>query len=108
MVKSVLSQEEMLDIDVPLSRVTLALRRGWEAFKHAGSELCRSKTAIVGALMLLVLLALCLLTPYIARYIPSSKTTASCSRPRVPSIILGRIAMAATFGHASSGGAGVC
>ena len=34
------------------------------------SELCRSKTAMVGALMLLVLLGLCLLTPYIARYDP--------------------------------------
>jgi ABC-type dipeptide/oligopeptide/nickel transport system permease subunit len=70
MVKSVLSQEEILDIDVPVCRVTLALRHGWEAFKHAVSELCRSKTAMVGAFMLLVLLALCLLTPYIARYDP--------------------------------------
>jgi peptide/nickel transport system permease protein len=70
MAKCVLSQEEMLDIDVPVSRVTLALRRCWEAFKNAVSELCRSKTAIVGALMLLVLLGLCLLTPYIARYDP--------------------------------------
>ena len=70
MMKSVLSQEEVLDIDVPVSRVTLSLRRCWEAFKNAVSELRRSKTALVGALMLLVLLALCLLTPYIARYDP--------------------------------------
>src|SRR5262249_58599104 len=70
MVKSVLSQEEISDIDVSVSRVTLSLRRGWEACKNAVSELCRSKTAILGALMLLVLLGLCLLTPYIARYDP--------------------------------------
>ena len=55
MAKSVLSQEEILDIDVPVSRVTLSLRRCWEACKNAVSELCRSKTALVGALMLLVL-----------------------------------------------------
>jgi peptide/nickel transport system permease protein len=71
MVKCVLSQEEEIqDIEVPVSRITLSLRRCWEAFKNAVSELCRSKTAVVGALMLLVLLALCLLTPYIARYDP--------------------------------------
>ena len=70
MAKCVLSQEEMLDIEVPVSRVTLSLHRFWEAFKNAVSELCRSKTAIVGALMLLVLLGLCLLTPHIARYDP--------------------------------------
>src|SRR5207237_5081919 len=70
MAKSVLSQEERLDIDVPVSRVTLSLHRCWEACKNAVSELCRSKTAIIGALMLLVLLGLCVLTPYIARYDP--------------------------------------
>jgi peptide/nickel transport system permease protein len=70
MVKSVLSQEELLDIDVPVSRLTLSLRRGWDTCKNAGRDLCRSKTAVIGALMLLLLFALCLLTPYIARYDP--------------------------------------
>src|SRR5437879_3030491 len=70
MAKSVLSQEETLDIDAPVSRVTLSLHRCWGTLKNAVSELCRSKTAIIGALMLLILLGLCLLTPYIARYDP--------------------------------------
>jgi peptide/nickel transport system permease protein len=70
MAKCVLSQEEMLDIDVPVSRVHLLLHRCWDTLSNAVSELCRSKTAVVGALMLLVLLGLCLLTPYIARYDP--------------------------------------
>ena len=70
MAKSVLSQEEILDIDVSVSRVTLSLRRGWETCRNAGRDLCRSKTAVIGALMLLLLFALCLLTPYIARYDP--------------------------------------
>ena len=70
MAKSVLSQEEILDIDVSVSRVTLSLRRGWETCRNAGRDLCRSKTAVIGALMLLLMFALCLLTPYIARYDP--------------------------------------
>ena len=70
MAKSVLSQEEILDLDVPVSRVTLAWHHCWAACKNAVSELCRSKTAMIGAFMLLVLLALCVLTPYIARYDP--------------------------------------
>src|SRR5262249_11568491 len=70
MAKCVLSQEDTLDLDVPVSRVALSLRRCWAACKNAISELYRSKTAVVGAFMLLVLLGLCLLTPYIARYDP--------------------------------------
>src|SRR5262245_12352767 len=70
MAKSVLSREETLDIDVPVSRVTLSLRRCWDTLANAVSELCRSRTAMIGAFMLLVLFALCLLTPYIARYDP--------------------------------------
>jgi peptide/nickel transport system permease protein len=70
MAKCVLSQEEMLDIDVSVSRVALLLHRCWDTLSNAVSELRRSKTAVVGALMLLVLLGLCLLTPYIARYDP--------------------------------------
>jgi len=70
MAKSILSQEESLDVDMHVPRGTLSPRRCWEAFTHAFSELSRSKTAVVGAFMLLVLLGLCLATPYIARYDP--------------------------------------
>src|SRR5262249_24962863 len=70
MAKSVLSQEESLDVDVRVPRLTLSLRRCREALKNAFSELSRSKTAVVGALTLLVLLGLCVATPYIARYDP--------------------------------------
>src|SRR5438093_6321658 len=70
MAKSILSQEESLDVDMHVPRATLSLRRCWEAFRHAFSELSRSKTAVVGAFMLLVLLGLCLSPPYVARYDP--------------------------------------
>ena len=70
MAKTALSPEELLDVDVHVPRLTLYLHHFWAELKNAVSELCRSKTAMIGALMLLVLLVLCLLTPYIARYDP--------------------------------------
>jgi peptide/nickel transport system permease protein len=70
MAKTALSPEELLDVDVPVPRLTLYLHHFWAGLQNAVSELCRSKTAMIGALMLLVLLVLCLLTPYIARYDP--------------------------------------
>jgi len=70
MAKSALSPEEILEVEVHIPRLTFSLSRCWNGLKNACSELCKSKTALVGALMLLVLLGLCLLTPYIARYDP--------------------------------------
>jgi peptide/nickel transport system permease protein len=70
MAKTALSPEELLEVDVHVPRLTLYLHHCWEGLKNAVSELRRSKTALIGALMLLVLLMLCLLTPYIARYDP--------------------------------------
>ena len=70
MAKTALSPEELLDVDVPVPRLTLYLHHFWAGLQNAVSELCRSKTAMIGALMLLVLLVLCLLTPHIARYDP--------------------------------------
>jgi len=70
MAKSALSPEEILEVEVHVPRLTFSLSRYWNGLKNACSELCKSKTALVGALMLLVLLGLCLLTPYIARYNP--------------------------------------
>jgi peptide/nickel transport system permease protein len=70
MAKIALSPEELLDVDVHVPRLALYLHRFWEGLKNAVRELRRSKTALIGALMLLVLLTVCLLTPYIARYDP--------------------------------------
>lgn len=70
MAKTVLSPEELLDVNVHVPRLTLYLHRFWDGLKNAVRELRRSKTALIGACMLLVLLVLCLLTPHIARYDP--------------------------------------
>lgn len=70
MAKTALSPEELLDVNVHVPRLSLYQHRVWEGLKNAIHELRRSTTALIGALMLFVLLVLCLLTPYIARYDP--------------------------------------
>lgn len=70
MVKTALSHEEFLDVEVRTPGLTQAVRRCWSRLINALRELCRSKTALIGACMLLVLFVLCLLTPHIARYDP--------------------------------------
>ena len=51
-------------------RRAVRMHRAANAFRNAGSELYKSKTAFTGAMMLLVMLVLLLLTPFIARYDP--------------------------------------
>lgn len=70
MAKSAVSHEELLDLEAHAPRLNLALRRFWMSLRNAARELYKSKTACIGALMLLVLGGLCLLTPYIAQYDP--------------------------------------
>jgi len=82
MAKTGLVPEELLDdIDVRVPRLTLYVQRCWAGLKNAGRELCRSKTALIGALMLLVLLVLCLLTPHIARYDPIKQSYRELLQP---------------------------
>jgi peptide/nickel transport system permease protein len=70
MTKSAVVPEESVDLAVRAPRVLRTLSRCWSGFANAYHELCRSKTAVIGALMLVLLFSLCLLTPYIARYDP--------------------------------------
>ena len=70
MAKTALSPEELLDVKVHVPRLRRYWHHCWAGLKNAVRELRRSTTALIGALMLVVLLALCLLTPYIARYNP--------------------------------------
>src|SRR5262245_20742590 len=70
MAKTALWPEKLLDADAPVPRLRRYVRHCWDGMKTAISELRRSKTALIGALMLLILLVLCLLTPHIARYDP--------------------------------------
>lgn len=70
MAKSVLVHEESLEVDVRVPGLLHMLGRWWRGGLMASQELARSKTACIGAFMLLVLCAMCLCTPYITRYDP--------------------------------------
>jgi peptide/nickel transport system permease protein len=70
MAKTAFQDKELRDVDVSPPTLTTYLRRSWSGLKNAVRELYKSKTAFIGAVMLAVLLVLCLLTPYIARYDP--------------------------------------
>ena len=63
-------QEETLDIEVHAPTLKTYVRRYWGAVKNATGELYKSKTAFIGAVMLVILFSACILTPYIAHYSP--------------------------------------
>jgi peptide/nickel transport system permease protein len=62
--------EELLALEVQAPTLQTRLVQYWRAVKNALGELYKSKTAFIGAMMLVVLFAVCLLTPYIDRYSP--------------------------------------
>jgi peptide/nickel transport system permease protein len=70
MVRTALPQEEILDIEIHTPTLKTYLRRYWEILKNVTRELYKSKTAFIGAVMLVILFSACILTPYIAGYSP--------------------------------------
>ncbi len=70
MVRSLAAEPDPLDRDLSLSSLKDRLIRHRNRIKTGISELYKSKTAFVGALMLALLLVACLATPYIDRYSP--------------------------------------
>jgi peptide/nickel transport system permease protein len=70
MVRTTIPQEERLDIEVHAPTLKTYLRQYWSAVTNAIGELYKSKTAFIGAMMLVILFSACILTPYIARYSP--------------------------------------
>ena len=63
-------QAERLDLEVQAPTLQTHLARYWGHIKNAMSELYKSKTAFIGAVMLAVLFAVLIATPYIDRYSP--------------------------------------
>jgi peptide/nickel transport system permease protein len=81
MAKLALPQQELPDMDVHAPTLTTYLRRYWGALKNAVRELYKSKTAFIGAVMLVILFLACLLTPYIARYNPVKQSYRELLQP---------------------------
>jgi ABC-type dipeptide/oligopeptide/nickel transport system permease subunit len=63
-------QEELLALEVQAPTLRTRLAQYWQALQNALGELYKSKTAFIGAMMLVVLFSVCLLTPSIDRYSP--------------------------------------
>ena len=85
MARTTLQPQDVLfdldDLDVQAPTLQTHLARSWRAVKHALSELDKSKTAFIGAMMLVVLFLVCLLTPYIDRYSPIAQNYRELLQP---------------------------
>src|SRR5215467_1411671 len=62
--------DELLTLEVHGPTLPTRLAQYGRVVRNALDELYKSKTACIGAMMLVVLFAACLLTPYIDRYSP--------------------------------------
>jgi peptide/nickel transport system permease protein len=71
------------NIDVALHSPTLGTycKRYWNVLKDGTIELYKSKTAFIGAVMLIVLFAACILTPVIDRYSPVKQDYRALLKP---------------------------
>jgi peptide/nickel transport system permease protein len=71
------------NIDVALRSPTLGtyLNRYWNVIKDGTIELYKSKTAFVGAMMLVVLFTVCIITPAIDRYSPVKQNYRALLQP---------------------------
>lgn len=70
MVRAAFRQEDLLDIEVHSPTLGARLRRFWGRVKDTITELYKSKTAFVGAIMLIIMFGACGLAPYIAKHSP--------------------------------------
>ncbi len=82
MAQSIFQNDSSFDAAV-LRAPTLGtyLKRYWTATKNATTELYKSKTAFIGALMLIVLFVACLLAPVIDRYSPVKQNYRALLQP---------------------------
>lgn len=68
--RTVFQRGEELDLDIQTPTFRTYLGRFWGGLKNALRELYKSKTASIGAVMLVILFATCILTPYLTSYSP--------------------------------------
>jgi peptide/nickel transport system permease protein len=81
MARTTLQVEDIPSIDLHTPTFATYLGRSWEVLKNGVRELYKSKTAFAGAMMLVVLFAACILTPYIDRYSPIKQNYRALLQP---------------------------
>lgn len=70
MAQTIFRSDEVAEFEIRTPTLKTYTGRYWRGLKNATGELYKSKTAFVGALMLLVLFLACIFTPYIDRHSP--------------------------------------
>jgi peptide/nickel transport system permease protein len=81
MARTTLQVEDIPSIELRAPTFVTYLSRSWGGVKNGVRELYKSKTAFVGAMMLVVLFAACILTPYIDRYSPVKQNYRALLQP---------------------------
>ncbi len=81
MARIIFDTENALNYDLRTPTLKTHLTRYWNGLKNGTTELYKSKTAFVGALMLIVLFATCIFTPYIDRFSPVKQNYRELLKP---------------------------
>jgi peptide/nickel transport system permease protein len=81
MAKAAFRPQESLEADIQAPTLKMHLSHYWGVLKDATSELYKSKTAFIGAVMLVVLFSACIFTPYIDRYSPVKQNYRELLKP---------------------------
>jgi peptide/nickel transport system permease protein len=70
MAQTIFRSEDVAAVELRTPTFKTYVARYWQRLKTATGELYKSKTAFIGAIMLVILFLACILTPYIDRYSP--------------------------------------
>ena len=70
MARTIFEADIGLDYDLRSPTFKTYVNRFWQGLKNASIELYKSKTAFIGAIMLVILFTACIITPWIDRYSP--------------------------------------
>ncbi|ETW96690.1 MAG: hypothetical protein ETSY1_25620 [Candidatus Entotheonella factor] len=81
MARTIFEAESALEYDLRAPTFKTYVHRYWQGFKNAVTELYKSKTAFVGAIMLLILFTASIITPYIDRYSPVKQNYRKLLKP---------------------------
>ena len=70
MARTIFEADIGLEYDLRSPTFKTYVNRFWQGLKNASLELYKSKTALIGAIMLVILFTTCIITPWIDRYSP--------------------------------------
>lgn len=81
MARTIFDTADALQYDLRTPTLKTHLTRYWSGLKNASTELYKSKTAFIGAIMLVILFTTCIFTPYIDRFSPVKQNYRELLKP---------------------------